>query len=467
MPNAVRIPSPESFGQWVISRREKLGYRTREDFIRFAEGQPQHRLPKNTIRSIERGERSTRQVEVLKALAGLLSSTYEEILQVVDDSFPTLDQIVAASTTIGKQLVEHIREYPTSASKSKVQHMYQMLMDGEFRSMGLTVQQFVNELNRKETIARFTNALSSPDMLIYVEEDFSRISFDIPNGPSLSVAKPELLWDCVCQASKKKGKNPECPIHSQDNAEVVTDIFRRGLIEIHWRDLRFLWRQEKDFWPPSVDSFRLLQNLANENVWKNARHVLDIGCGTGFLGIACASFSKGVKSVGLSDWLPTPLLYSSMNWRSNIPTTRKVSLKLHLGLHDVWPWENQSNRRKYDLVVCNPPYLPLSERFGKIGLESTVAGTDLLCRVLENAKHLGKRVFIQYSSLAEDDVAERCAHQNINLKSIGKEWRVPFRVRFALDHEQYMDWLISERGLEFDPESKYKYWHLVRTYEIR
>lgn len=467
MPRAVKIPSPESFGRWVVQRREELGFRTREDFIQFAQ-ESDMRLVKNTIRSIERGERSFRRVDVLEALAGLLRLPYKDILRKIDESLPSLDAVITASSTIGKQLVEHVREYPQSVPDLKLDHIYQALMHGEFRPLGISVDQFMRELHRETTRKQFAHDLPVPDMVITVDNEFNIISFQIKDGPYLRVRSPKLLWDCVCQASKKKGKNPDCPIHSQVGSMAITDVFRKGLIEIQWRGLRILWKQEKDFWPPSVDAFHFIENLKIAGIFedRSIKSVLDIGCGTGFLAIACAVFSPTVNRLDLSDWLPTPLLYSAINFENNKPVSREVDLALHLGIHVNWPWNSSESKKKYDLVICNPPYLPIVECFRNIGLESTVAGTDLIHSVIENATRVGRRVFIQYSNIADNELPRQCDIAGVKLKNVGLERKVPFRIRFALENNEYMQWLISERGLKHEPKTTHKYWHWIRTYEV-
>lgn len=134
-----------------------------------------------------------------------------------------------------------------------------------------------------------------------------------------------------------------------------------------------------------------------------------------------------------------------------------------LGLHTNWI--NSSRKTAYDVVVCNPPYLPILKGFEDLAPESTVAGTDLLSWVICHGRSLGVRVYIQFSDLAESEAQEAEKISGAKLIPVGEQQIVPFRVRIALERPNYMKAFVG-RGLIHQEDSPYRYWHRIRTYRI-
>src|SRR5262249_45483232 len=148
------------------------------------------------------------------------------------------------------------------------------------------------------------------------------------------------------------------------------------------------------------DSFLMLEDLEQSGVYRARHHsILDLGCGTGFLGIVIGCRNPNVLRIDFADWLLTPVLYSMVNWEINAKKRAYVRVHSRLGLHSDWN-EPNSTKPYYDLVVCNPPYLPILSNFEAMGQHSTVAGVDLLVNVVSHAPALGTRVIVQLSDLS-------------------------------------------------------------------
>ena len=210
----------------------------------------------------------------------------------------------------------------------------------------------------------------------------------------------------------------------------------------------------------------MMQTLAKYGVYsQKLESVLDLGTGTGFLGISIASRNPHVNRLDVSDWLWLPLVYSATNWQRN-KSNRDVSFATHLGILDNWVGEGKK-RAFYDVVVCNPPYLPLVDNFPVLAQEHTVAGTKLLEWVIVNSRALGRRVFVHFSDVARPKAHRASSDAGVKLTQLGEERRIPFRVRHALKIPEYMQVLQKrERGLEYRPHARHKYWHTVRTYIV-
>ena len=110
--------------------------------------------------------------------------------------------------------------------------------------------------------------------------------------------------------------------------------------------------------------------------------------------------------------------------------------------------------------------MPLLKGYEDLGLESTVAGVDLLTHVIENAKALGKKIYLQFSNLARRDAESAAEKAGVNLVPVGRERKVPFRIPFLWDRKDYLHVLEKDRGLIDDKKQRHRYWHRIQTYVL-
>ena len=307
------------------------------------------------------------------------------------------------------------------------------------------------------------------DFIVVIDKELKEISLQNHKGNKINIHNPKLMWECSCNGDIKENyKN--CPIHkhfdSYKEAKKFSEDFNTGLVKIKYGDIELFWKNEKDLWPPSIDSFNLIIDIKiNGYDKKNITSVLDIGSGTGFLGIWLAKNNLQIKQVHFSDWLLLPLFFSYANSKHNTP----IETQFLLGLNTSWlPLENQKKINKYDLIICNPPYLP-ELGFKELTKESTVAGTQLLKSIIINGLDIGKEVIISFSELVlpEAQSAAKIAGINLNECKIGGPHLVPFRVPIALKRKNYIYKLLKERALIEDSESEFKYWHKINTYSLK
>ena len=307
------------------------------------------------------------------------------------------------------------------------------------------------------------------DFLINVESKLHEITLQNYNGSQVVIKNPKLMWECSCNGDIKKNKDT-CPIHKNFNnfkkARKFSKDFRERLVKIKYDGIEVFWKDEKDLWPPSIDSFNLISDLRNNDYdKKKIKSVLDVGTGTGFLGLWLAKKNKHVNQVSFSDWLLLPLLFSYTNFRTN---NINQDVRFLLGLNTSFPLNDIDTSTKYDLVICNPPYLP-ELGFKKIAKHSTVAGTQLLKSIIKSGLNIGNEVIISFSEIVLPEAIEAAQSLGINIEEcrIGGPHPVPFRVPIALRNKKYMKKLLKERALSPNPESQFKYWHNINTYKLK
>ena len=162
----------------------------------------------------------------------------------------------------------------------------------------------------------------------------------------------------------------------------------------------------------------------------------------------------------------TPVVYSKKNFELNKTKNRQISDYALLGIDTYWI-NNPQQARPIDLLVCNPPYLPYIDEFSDLMLSHTVAGTDLLKHIIANGKFLAKEVYVNFSTIAKEEVDQTIEDANVELIDIGDPHWVPFRVPHALINDNYMKLLEDTKGMETKESGRYKYLMEIRTYKIQ
>ena len=364
---------------------------------------------------------------------------------------------------VDQNLLIAIRDHKHAPEKI-IEQQYNDCMFMRLAERDLTLKQIYKSISSTTYKQSLLHNLPKPGLTIEVSEGFRKITYICSSGERLTVNSPELLWDCHCDTPTAKKNNFKCPIHSKPNAEIIHAAIKSDHVLIKYDGLEFFWKNTHNLWPPSIDSFYMFDVMKEDGLLtKNYSSVLDIGSGTGFLGIAAAMKNRSINRLGLSDWLLEPYLYGTINWLNNGSNKDYVNFKPSVGL---FANEIDSMDWPYDVGICNPPYLPLLDGHDDLGMESTIAGTNLIDNVITKSKLLAKKLYIQFSNIANDEANVAAAKAGVQLKPIGKSKLVPFRLRVLWKRPDYLAKLIEDRRLIEDNGSRCRFWHRIQTYVI-
>ncbi len=392
---------------------------------------------------------------------------YFEIMEPWDDFRKLSDTVLRADHV----LLKNFRNLGKIPAETLFQG-YETSLKGSLLNSEMSISELLDLLANRSYLSRILSTLPSTSMVVRVEKYLKSIAFGFENSVLL-IHNPHLLWDCHCKTPTLREFDvdaipysaKDCPIHGNEYGNQIDDHFKRSLIEIEYGNLSFLWKRSDEFWPPSMDTFTMLLDLEKASVFNhNYSTVLDLGCGTGIIGITAAKRIPRVISIALADWLLTPLVYTALNWIRNIPDSTQTSAILRVGLDTRWIMEPKFKR--FDLAVCNPPYLPIPEQFRDLKMSSTVAGTGLLERFIQHSAAIAEDCYVSFSHLALEEAKASEKLSRKRLIPIAEPRKVPFRIIHAFENVRYLKWLVKERKLRYEPRSRHRFWHFLTTYKI-
>ncbi|MFZ1080640.1 MAG: methyltransferase [Candidatus Kryptoniota bacterium] len=382
------------------------------------------------------------------------------------------DKLVREIEPFDLLLLNTVRNQP-EGSQENANLEHETLLKGYFTKTAVKLEDFLKTIKKRTYLGTLSSTSGSPTMSVEVNKKFTSIKYIL--GDHIEKFRdPQLLWDCHCRTPliSEFEKDPviftwaDCPIHKLgDLGDTIRDRFRKTLIQFKYDGLSFIWQQSDEFWPPSRDAFEMLKDLEADGIFSKPHNsVVDVGCGTGILGISIAAKNHSIKKLKMTDWLLTPLVFSAVNWYRNIGkgNDQDISLAAALGMS----WFSKDSKEFVDVAVCNPPYLPIPDKFRNLKVSSTVAGTDLLQEFIIESSAIASTSYVSFSHLAIPEAkaaAEKCGR---NLIPVGITRDIPFRLPQAFGNVDYIRWLLNDRGLRYEPKSRHRLWHRLTTYKI-
>ena len=157
---------------------------------------------------------------------------------------------------------------------------------------------------------------------------------------------------------------------------------------------------------PGDDTFLMVEAIATLSV--EGKNVLDLGTGTGILGLYCALSNAHVTAADVDE----------LAIRHTADTARLLGVELKLIVSDLF----SNIPSHFDLVLFNPPYLP-SEGVHDGTVDGGFGGRDLIIRFLEELPgHLQKdgSALLLVSSLNSPNTL-RDRYYNFEFSTVAKQ----------------------------------------------
>ncbi len=195
-----------------------------------------------------------------------------------------------------------------------------------------------------------------------------------------------------------------------------------------------------DVWGPSIDTI-LFAKALRKLLKNNFKSVAEIGCGSGFLSKYILSKNKSIKSILINDLNP----YAIKCAMDNIKDSR-ANFYAGNGLKKI-------QGQKFDLLICNPPYVPRPKSID----DNQYEGVSLLNHLIhEGQKYLTSNgiLITNISSLCWDIIFKK--KPKMKLKIIEK-MKVPLKVNNILNNKNWINYLVKS-GLNKKYYNGYEFW---------
>ena len=238
-------------------------------------------------------------------------------------------------------------------------------------------------------------------------------------------------------------------------------------VEIEWSDIKY-----PGVWGPSIDTIlfaRALKKLFKKpNYLKNIGSFLEIGCGSGYLSkyILQKKDEAGMSlhHVHLMDINPDAILCA-------MTAIEKVRKDIFVSYSLNTPCKPIQAAHSYELIICNPPYVPRPND----NPDNPFEGLFLYGEILNKAEKLMKpsaKLIVNFSSISKTDVFSEFS-KKFDIKIIEK-MKVPLKIplitsQMSKESKKWMEYLLKNKKLIVDPSEKtgYKYWHVIEIAECK
>lgn len=289
------------------------------------------------------------------------------------------------------------------------------------------------------------------------------------------------------------------PIHalSWANSDSDLDVLRRSLYSRHkvvvQRNTLTYIDRELEVFGPSIDTL-FVNDWLFENRYVTQRRLdnevyfeeilprqisaetkadgstfLEVGCGNGLITATYARNEVKVKAFTAVDVAPEAVATTYKN-----SAFQRVIHRGNIGdrgVYQIAQYDIERVSGPYDLVVCNPPYIPqLPGEESKHPLARATIGTALIGQLIGDLPHLlsptGVMVIVA-STMAEPEIMAALP-STFECERVA-EMDVPFQVE-ALSTEnpdRYLTWLLSERGLRRTNHPSDSYVHTVAIWTMQ
>ncbi len=208
-------------------------------------------------------------------------------------------------------------------------------------------------------------------------------------------------------------------------------------VSVSWTD------QHPSVWCPSIDTMLYAQGLNRLfSKRKDFKTAVEIGCGSGFLSKYVLAKLPGLKSILVNDLNPEAVDCA----RENISDSRAHFL-VGNGLEKI-------PGKKFDLLLCNPPYVPRPNSID----DNPYEGVGLLHHLLhEGQQYLNPNgvMIVNISSLCKSIVLNE-KPSSMKLHILSKK-EVPLKVNNILNNQKWMTYL-HLHGLKKKKRADYPYW---------
>jgi hypothetical protein len=249
-------------------------------------------------------------------------------------------------------------------------------------------------------------------------------------------------------------------------AERANDLVRDASRLTYLNGIPATWdmRVDNKAWSTNIDTVYFSDWLKESGILNSSiKRSLEVGSGIGGISQVVLASCENLQHHIFTDIDPNAINATRRNLRPLVGD-RKASWFIGKGVEGLAPPEG------FDLIVCNPPYIPHPDDAGDYDHYS---GTKLIKRLFAdgiealNPENPDACICMQISSVTLPDFERYCKeHPEVEVTRICEPVRVPLKILGLLRDERVLDFLKQQGHLEFRPDDPLQYYHEIMAYKL-
>ena len=236
--------------------------------------------------------------------------------------------------------------------------------------------------------------------------------------------------------------------------QTVQLLLRKPMTIVEYDGLRMEFEQGKyhGVRSPNIDTLLFCRGIKDLD-YSDVNSLIEVWSGPGFIAKYIWSKWKNIKQIVMSD--------INQNAKKYFDDTN-VDPRAEFVLGDA---RKYLEWKHFDLIVCNPPYIPRPRAIE----DNPYEWLELLIYLIKNFNKTSDwcqtSLIINVSNLADDvinPILESCGAK-IELLD---EMEVPLKVGNVLNNKEWMDYLINKKWLKKDNHDGHKYWQKLKIIKL-
>lgn len=229
--------------------------------------------------------------------------------------------------------------------------------------------------------------------------------------------------------------------------QTVQLLLRKPMNIVEYDGLRMEFEQGK--YPgvrsPNIDTLLFCRAIKELN-FDTIHNMIEVGSGPWFIAKYIGTKAKNLQHIVLNDINLNAQKYFN---DSNIDPTAEFIL---------WDARRYIKGKEFDLIVCNPPYIPRPKAIE----DNPYEWLELLIYLIKN---FNKHLIVNVSNLADDIITPILETSWARIEVLD-QMDVPLKVGNVLNNKERLDYLVKEKGLKDDYHDGHKYWQKLKIIKL-
>lgn len=229
--------------------------------------------------------------------------------------------------------------------------------------------------------------------------------------------------------------------------ETIRLLQQKPMRIVEYDGLRMEFEQWKYYgvWSPNIDTLLFCRAVKDEN-FDNIKSMIEVGSGPWFIAKYIWSKWKNIQEIIMSD-----INENAKKYFEDTNTDERAKFVL-------WDAKKYLEDKNFDLIVCNPPYIPRPHAIE----DNAYEWLELLIYLIQK---FDKELIINVSSLADDIINPVLESSWARIEQLD-EMKVPLKVGNVLNNKEWLDFLVKEKWLKELDKDWHKYRQKLRILKL-